>query len=565
MSKHYQNDAEFDRIASQVIGCVSKSIIDLLHAAEFDLSEDLKHFDWSGVSFEGADLSGCDFTGARLDGCSFKDATIAGAIFDDEQIVSGILAGARDYEEYSRNSKGVDFYRRLIVDARSKPQISSIFSKYDPGILLDSTEQVNHIIRLSSDFQEAVESLNLFTAAGLAPNIETFEFIAHLAEFTGDREQRHSQVQRSIELGKQWGIKPSSKMYGRLIGTAEDFRTAEIILKEVQISGVELAPYMYARLIERAPDFKSGIGKFLEMSRGKRISPSRECFRALIQISEDLKTANRNLLEIQKRDLGLEIGDFNLVMSKISASSQLGNTRPLNAGIRYAKKARDLQISWNSDTYEQLIRLSPNFSVALRYLSEMRKKRVVLTYGVCVAAAGRVAKLSEAEKIRSIASRRFKLNYRFFSNIFTGLTPRVRAEYVFSWAYRYHGINDKPNDFAFGSAVERYADGGRLDEALRIASAFPFLPEAEEVFRAHPETSIKYMFDRYEKGEETHHAANSLGCIYKILGNYCEALKWFDLALSDEGTSPARIERISSQVDEARSLLEHSAEVSAVD
>lgn len=69
-----------------VAGSPSEDFRELLRLGDLDPAKDLRFQDWSGVSFQGADLDGCDFTGARLLSCDFRNASIAGARFDAAEL-----------------------------------------------------------------------------------------------------------------------------------------------------------------------------------------------------------------------------------------------------------------------------------------------------------------------------------------------------------------------------------------------------------------------------------------------------------------------------------------------
>lgn len=68
---------------------------------------------------------------------------------------------------------------------------------------------------------------------------------------------------------------------------------------------------------------------------------------------------------------------------------------------------------------------------------------------------------------------------------------------------------------AFNAAVAGFLELAKMDDALRIASVFPYLDACRRIFRLEPEISNKYFLTRFECNEEPHNAAHALAYYYE--------------------------------------------------
>ncbi len=130
-------DAAQLRIAAANSGDFAK----LIELSGIDPKQDLRYWNWSGLSFKGCDLRGFDFRAARLIGCDFTNALIEGACFeqtvmdvagrDNFHIIQRQLSKSADFEkfvasrpEYGHCESDRNFHRGdVFQDAPSAPEM----------------------------------------------------------------------------------------------------------------------------------------------------------------------------------------------------------------------------------------------------------------------------------------------------------------------------------------------------------------------------------------------------------------------------------------------------------
>lgn len=557
MTSTLQAAKDFERRARAVTHAPASKALELFHAAELDITSDLRYFDWGGICFDGCDLKGCDFTGARLSGCTFRRAKISGAIFDSETLESGILSQAEDFESYNRPVRDRAFFSAAFLAMKNKGQKKRFIDKYGQRSIFVSADHINHHLRDLPLFEEAVASLGLFTEFQIAPSAETFDILGHLAEASGKRENNHAKVQQVIELAKQWQVRPSAQLYARSIGTAQSYSDAKMLMREMEDTGIEVTAYSYARMIRLAPDFSSALADFKELNYRRKILPTEEVFVAMIVAAKELRDAWFNLNQIKKRNLQYTAEPFNAVLEKIFPSRNRSNKKPLEAANKVLDRMRRENVSPNSQTYEQLIRLSNDFKTVSDFLWEMRRLRMPPTMALTAHAAQKIRNLDEATRLRNIFAPRINLPTAFFEAVYNRVVPWVDADELLGWAYSNRGDSDRPHDSAWEVAISRYhrAQKNRFPQAIRIAYAFPFLDASKELFLAYPDQSIHYLEDRFSQGKEPHYAANALGVISEIHGDMDMALKWFETALKTGGMTKAREKNVKESVQRVKQQL----------
>jgi hypothetical protein len=84
----------------------------------------------------------------------------------------------------------------------------------------------------------------------------------------------------------------------------------------------------------------------------------------------------------------------------------------------------------------------------------------------------------------------------------------------------------------FGAAIAQYLHQHETQEALRIASAFPYLSASVRLFRELPDVSIEFLQARYCDNEEPWHASNALAQCYFVNGDVDQAKLWATRASS---------------------------------
>jgi len=200
--------------------------------AGFDVTEDLKYSNWSGMNFRGSDLFGFDLSGCDLSRCNFENAKIDGATFDDDVISSGLLNNAIGFQNYRKPMKDKAHYARVFLRCQSIEQANTFIVSHGDEVVMIDVEHINAFIKLHLDFREAVGLLRLFSENDVRPNTETFDWLGHCAESSPHSYNPPQLVEQVIELAKQWQVRPSGKLYARLVGTALDYQEAKRRAKE---------------------------------------------------------------------------------------------------------------------------------------------------------------------------------------------------------------------------------------------------------------------------------------------------------------------------------------------
>lgn len=122
----------------------------LIEAAGLSPGRDLRHCDWSGMSFDDEDLSGYDFTGADLTGCTFRGALVAKALFDEADVDERQLRQAADFAGYSASAR----VARVLGDVGIG--VRSVFPRFTADLSEERLEFIPSAFR-SASFQSGTQ------------------------------------------------------------------------------------------------------------------------------------------------------------------------------------------------------------------------------------------------------------------------------------------------------------------------------------------------------------------------------------------------------------------------
>ena len=100
-----QSNRSLDELQKKIAEADTTDFGDLIRLCPNGPQELLRFANWSGLSFEGADLRGFDFTCARLRNCNFSGASIEGARFDQAEINETNLSAAKDWTAHLNSWK----------------------------------------------------------------------------------------------------------------------------------------------------------------------------------------------------------------------------------------------------------------------------------------------------------------------------------------------------------------------------------------------------------------------------------------------------------------------------
>lgn len=546
--------SRFQQYAEAVASYDGESIDGMFLAAGFDVTKDLQHSNWSGMNFRGSDLFGFDLSGCDLSKCNFDNAKIVGATFDDDVLKSGLLDNAIGFRKYKKPVKDRAHFARVFLRCQTVDQASSFILNHGDQVVVVDAEHVNSFIKLHSDFNKAISLLRLFDENGIQPNVETFDWLGHCAELSPKKDDPSQRVEQVVELSKKWQIRPSGKLYARLVGTASDFNEAKKRAKEMAQNGIALDQQTYARLIKRSPDFETAIAEFREMRYYRKLEPTAEIYEAMIFAAPDLNGALTNLTAMEKRNFTVTTAAYNAIMSKIYQPGfrNTDDVRFLKKGEYYYRQIVRSGSEPDGDTFAELMRLCPNFKSVLKVLDLNKKSKVWIGNRALNFAAYRVRNLGSAFALRDKLPRQSMLPTTFFEQIFDNLAPNYDADVLLEWAFSNKSNAHRPKEGAWGVAIRKYhkSKKNRLPQALRIALAFPHLPESQELFCDHPDHSYDYLFQEFESGKEPHHAANAIAHLLVKTGKLDEAKNWWERSLQTGLNTTARETNIMIYIEE---------------
>lgn len=136
--------SEINRRIQAINSSRETSFRGLLREGEYDLANDLRYKNFSGLSFAGEDLRGIDFTGANLVDCDFTGARIEGARFDRARLGTAGDGWAR----YSRIESASDWSQFCTGWVRSEKDVSWGDDHLPPGAIFMDSPKLPLMVRM---------------------------------------------------------------------------------------------------------------------------------------------------------------------------------------------------------------------------------------------------------------------------------------------------------------------------------------------------------------------------------------------------------------------------------
>jgi len=530
---------EYHKRENKVLQYVGDDVMDLFKVSGLNIQTDLRYFNWSGVSFKNCDLTGCDFTGAILEGCDFRGAKISQAVFDKETRESKILNGAIG-TPLKELAPSVDFF-----NIKSISKLKEYLHRNKVEL---TTDHVNHLIKYSENWDSAQESFQLFDLKELQPDIKTFEMLSHHAHNIGGERDANILLQGLIAKASRYNVKPNSIIYSKAIRTCKKYSEAIKITKEMKRKNISLDASSYAALIALSPNFQNGVKLFREMYNKNNIEPTELVYRELIRLAASYTQAVKYLKDMDNRNVTATVETYNAWLTTIAEPKRKNELGKLYSAQKIIGLMEKAKIKPNDKSYEELFRVSPNFSKTYHLLNTIQSKGIWPNHNIMVYSAKQVKGTKEANILRSVFTKNRYLPAQFFEEVYKVLCKHLTAEKLLGWAYSNFSSRSRPKDSAFGTAISVYSKNEQIEDALRIASAFPFLPEARKLFAKHKKKSLTYLAARFANDEEPHHASNALGVAYQTYGLHKEAITWLEKSLECDDTTEIRRKKIRARI-----------------
>jgi Pentatricopeptide repeat domain len=178
-------------------------------------------------------------------------------------------------------------------------------------------------------------------------------------------------------------------------------------------------------------------------------------------------------------------------------------------------------------TFSSLIAAAPDYATARDVLAEMTAADVKPNDFTSTIFARFVESPDQATDLRVIFRKYRAAGNNFHRAVYAKLCRTLNAKELLDWAFS--GGAGAPFA-AFDTPLAIYRRQNKLSDALRIASAFPYLAACRMIFRQEVDKSLEYLYNRFETNEEPQNAAYALGVYYEEQGQISEAIKWLVVA-----------------------------------
>ncbi|MCB1338967.1 MAG: hypothetical protein KDK10_16445, partial [Maritimibacter sp.] len=130
-----------------------------------------------------------------------------------------------------------------------------------------------------------------------------------------------------------------------------------------------------------------------------------------------------------------------------------------------------------------------------------------------------------------------------FGRLTAALSEKRSAEELFDTCFG--AANSQGMKFptsAFQDAVIQYTKHGRINEALRIAVAFPHLPGSKKTMGSYPDEASHFFQSHFQS--EPNHASYALARLFETTKEYARMREWARIAMEQERQPPSRIDDI---------------------
>ncbi len=295
----------------------------------------------------------------------------------------------------------------------------------------------------------------------------------------------------------------------KLLYSAPNREMRDDIVRRMTRLSVQPTLPVYNSLISKSPSYRDAIDWFNRMRR-EDLAPDVITYNTLINLSPDLETAR---------------GWFDAM--------------------------REAGVHPDEVTYNTLIDLSPDLETARGWFDAMREAGVHPDEVTASSLAKKVEHPGDAERLTGeLLDAGAFIGEGYYSALYGRLAQHFSAEELLGW----HARQKYRRTAALAAAIRAFASQGQVEEACRVALAFPYLEAAWKVFRDHEEAAVVYFSGLLSEDFEPHNAVYALGYCFLENGRHDEALEMFNEALS-LSRQEKRTEDIQKRIAEIRRVL----------
>jgi tetratricopeptide (TPR) repeat protein len=212
------------------------------------------------------------------------------------------------------------------------------------------------------------------------------------------------------------------------------------------------------------------------------------------------------------------------------------------------EQMREARVAPDDVTYSTLINISPDYATAKHWFEQMREARVAPNMVTLTTIAKHVTSFAEADELTGlILASECQIGYGYFAKIYSIVARELTAPQLLSWRAK----QGHKSPSALDAAISRYRRDEKIEDALRVALAFPYLPASRKLFRDRNDAAVAYYSKCLADGFEPYNANYALGYCFFEACDYDPARALFGAALEDAPSGP-RCKDIKGRLEEIR-------------
>ncbi len=337
---------------------------------------------------------------------------------------------------------------------------------------------------------------NTQSATDYAPYITLLSLIGQAAMAKDTVDKAVAVIESELPDLRDVASLPS--VFVTLLGASVSKDQREAVLRAMVRKGIPIAVKLFNAMMSRTRNYQDALG-WLELSRKYHQKPDVFTFNILINLSPDLKVAEEWLAEMKTPEMKA-------------------------AGVRP-----------DVVTYTSLIDLAPDFAKAKALLIEMGGLGIRPNEQTASSIAKSVNDANEANQLVGLLDPYVRAT-AFHTSLYAKLVETMAAEDLLNWHFRQERIWNA----SLEAAVAGYYKRHKLNDALRVALAFPYFDASCKIFRQSSVKSIAYFRQKIADNFELENSYNALGICYQESGQ---------VELAVEALQKAREEVLNSRHD----------------
>jgi tetratricopeptide (TPR) repeat protein len=181
-------------------------------------------------------------------------------------------------------------------------------------------------------------------------------------------------------------------------------------------------------------------------------------------------------------------------------------------------------------TYSTLINLSPDHETAKGWFNAMREAGVQPNEFTASSLAKGIRNVADAERLtEELSNAQAFVGEAYYAAVYSRLAQTLGADDLFGW----HVKQTYRRPVALAAAIAAFVRRGQVQEACRVALAFPYLEAARKLFRDHGATAVSLLSDLLAKEFEPYKTTYALGYCFLENGRLDESLAMFNRLLKN--------------------------------